>query len=255
MTIDPRAGGGRALAVAHRGDPVTHRENTLPAVRRAVDAGADLVEIDVKTTADGVSVVLHDDNLSRLWEVERDIRELTVHEVDAVGAAPGEGSMRIPRLQQVLRAVSGTSVGLLIDMDSGEWAPAALSAVAQAASASEVRPTQVVWCGHVDALRAVRLADPNARIFLSWGEQLRDGMPSDDLLGELRPEAFNPHWEALGASVREWASDHGLALCCWTVDDRDTIATVLQEGADAVISNEVDLVVQEVARWNQTVAR
>lgn len=255
MTIDPPAGGGRALAVAHRGDPVTHRENTLPAVLRAIDAGADLVEIDVKTTADGVSVVLHDDNLARLWEVERDIRELTVHEVDAVGAAPSKGSTRIPRLQQVLQAVAGTGVGLLIDMDSGEWASAALSTVARAASASEVRPTQVVWCGHVDALRAVRLADPNARIFLSWGEQLRDGLPSDELVDELRPEAFNPHWEALGGSVRDWATDRGLALCCWTVDDRDTIATVLQEGADAVISNEVDLVVQEVARWNQAPAR
>ncbi|WP_374968774.1 glycerophosphodiester phosphodiesterase [Terrabacter sp. BE26] len=255
MTIDPRAGGGRALAVAHRGDPVTHRENTLQAVGRAIDAGADLVEIDVKTTADGVSVVLHDDNLARLWEVERDIRELTVHEVDAVGALPSGGSMRIPRLQQVLQAVAGTGVGLLIDMDSGEWASAALSTVTRAASAGEVRPTQVVWCGHIDALRAVRRADPNARIFLSWGEQLRDGLPSDELVAELRPEAFNPHWEAVGGPVRDWASDHGLALCCWTVDDPNTIATVLHEGADAVISNQVDLVVQEVARWNQTLAR
>jgi len=254
VTAHQRAGGGRALAVAHRGDPVTFRENTLPAIRRAVQAGADLIEVDVKTTADGVSVVLHDDSLLRLWGVDRDIRELTVAEVEAIGDGPCGEPHRIPRLEQVLRAVSGTGVGLLVDMDSQEWADAALSTVAWALAAGEVRATQVVWCGQVDALRAVRAADATARIFLSWGEELRDGLPPDGLVRELRPEAFNPHWVGVVEPVRAWARERGLALCCWTVDDRELMARVLQEGADAVISNQVDLVVQEVDRWNATVA-
>ena len=56
----------RPLAIAHRGDPIAHRENTTAAIRSALDCGADVVEIDVKTTEDGVSVVLHDDSLWRL---------------------------------------------------------------------------------------------------------------------------------------------------------------------------------------------
>uniref|UniRef100_UPI00061DC290 glycerophosphodiester phosphodiesterase family protein n=1 Tax=Kitasatospora aureofaciens TaxID=1894 RepID=UPI00061DC290 len=38
------------LAVAHRGDPYRHRENTLPSVESALAAGADAVEVDVQLT-------------------------------------------------------------------------------------------------------------------------------------------------------------------------------------------------------------
>ena len=56
-----------ALAVAHRGDPYVHRENTLASVRSALRKGADAVEVDVRLTRDGVPVLLHDATLKRLW--------------------------------------------------------------------------------------------------------------------------------------------------------------------------------------------
>ena len=54
-------------AIAHRGEPVGHRENTLPAFEAAVALGADMVEIDLRRTRDGAIVVLHDQTLERLW--------------------------------------------------------------------------------------------------------------------------------------------------------------------------------------------
>ncbi|MBK8435082.1 MAG: glycerophosphodiester phosphodiesterase [Austwickia sp.] len=53
--------------VAHRGDSAAYRENTLAAFRSAIACGADRIELDVRTTADGVSVVLHDLTLLRVW--------------------------------------------------------------------------------------------------------------------------------------------------------------------------------------------
>lgn len=63
------ASGAGALAIAHRGDPVRHRENTLPAIAAAVEQGADLVEIDVRLTGDGTVVLLHDETLEHLWGI------------------------------------------------------------------------------------------------------------------------------------------------------------------------------------------
>src|SRR5699024_9214407 len=54
----------RPLACAHRGDSARERENTLPAIRSAIDYGADYVEIDVRLSADGQVVVLHDPTLA-----------------------------------------------------------------------------------------------------------------------------------------------------------------------------------------------
>ncbi|GAA1882180.1 glycerophosphodiester phosphodiesterase [Lapillicoccus jejuensis] len=250
----PRVGQGRALAVGHRGDPVAHRENTLPAVRAAIEAGVDLVEVDLKTSADGVSVLLHDDRLTRLWELDRGVRELTAAELADLGGPtdrPGVGEAPyVPRLEQALRLLTGTSCGMLLDLTSAEWVPAALDTVRAAVAGGTVRPDQVAWCGGVDALRLVREADDTARVFLTWGEELRTGLPDDALVEELRPESFNPHWQGVVPRVREWCDERGLGLSCWTVDDRETVRRVLEEGAGSVTSNRVPQVVAEVAAWN-----
>ena len=226
------------LAIAHRGDPISFRENTVPAIRAAIDAGVDIVEIDVKTTSDGVSVVLHDNSLTRLWEVDRDIRTMTAAEVSAVGAgSPVE--LRIPTLEQVLRLFAGTGTAVLIDMDGGEWAAAARYAVQQVVDAGHLRATQVIWCGDTDGMREVRAADRAARIFLSWGEEARGGPPGDELVEALRPEAFNPHWTAVEAGGRDWARSKGLALSCWTVDEAEDMRRLVEGGVDAMISNQI----------------
>ncbi len=233
---DPVAGAlGRPLAIAHRGDPIPLRENTVPSIRSAVAVGADIVEIDVKTTLDGVSVVLHDDSLVRLWGLDRDIRTMTAAEVADVG----EGTTRIPTLAEVLDLFSGTDCAVMVDMDSGEYAAAAQAVVRRAVSTGVVRPTQVVWCGHVEGMQQVRAADPEARIFLSWGEAALDGPPSDALVGQLRPEAFNPYWRVLELGGRDWAAARGIPVSCWTVDDPAVMRQVVAAGVDAMISNDI----------------
>lgn len=195
------------------------------------------MEIDVKTTSDGVSVVLHDDSLLRLWGVDRDVRTMTAAEVEAVG---------VPTLAEVLALFAGRSAAVMVDMDSGEWAAAARTEAHRAVSSGRLRATQVLWCGDVDGMREIRAADPEARIFLSWGEQALGGPPADTLVDALRPEAFNPHWQVLESGGREWAVSRGIPLSCWTVDDADVLARLLDDGVDALISNDIRALVAAV---------
>ena len=69
--------GRGVVAVAHQGDPYRATENTLPSFRSAIAAGADAVELDVRATADGVPVVVHDPTLRRLWGHDRPVATLT----------------------------------------------------------------------------------------------------------------------------------------------------------------------------------
>ena len=50
----------RVAVIAHRGEHRAHPENTLPAFQAAIDAGADFFELDVRTTADGRLILMHD---------------------------------------------------------------------------------------------------------------------------------------------------------------------------------------------------
>ena len=53
------------LNIAHRGDSINAPENTLPAFELAIEAGATAVEMDLRCTADGHVVVLHDKSIDR----------------------------------------------------------------------------------------------------------------------------------------------------------------------------------------------
>ena len=53
------------LSIAHRGVPVMHRENTIESVTAAIDAGAEMVEIDVPVTRAGARMILHDAAFTR----------------------------------------------------------------------------------------------------------------------------------------------------------------------------------------------
>jgi glycerophosphoryl diester phosphodiesterase len=102
---------------AHRGGAALAPENTLEAFRQAVDAwGADLLEMDVRVTADGELVVIHDATVERTTEGAGPVAELTWAELrrldagfrfrDATGEASFAGrGVRVPRFEDVLTAL------------------------------------------------------------------------------------------------------------------------------------------------------
>ncbi|NOG48448.1 MAG: hypothetical protein HND48_02615 [Chloroflexi bacterium] len=59
----------RVLRIAHRGASAHAQENSANAIRIAAELGSDLVEVDVRVTADGVPVISHDDSLNRVYGV------------------------------------------------------------------------------------------------------------------------------------------------------------------------------------------
>jgi glycerophosphoryl diester phosphodiesterase len=82
-------GAGRPLVVAHRGASIEAPENTIEAFERAVDAGADAVEFDVRITADGSAVVMHDPDVDRTTDGQGRCRDMTLAEVKALRIARG----------------------------------------------------------------------------------------------------------------------------------------------------------------------
>lgn len=95
--------------VAHRGNAAEFPENTLPALRSALELGARHIEFDVQLTADHVPIVLHDSNLKRTGGVELDVLERNWDELaqTSVGEPARFGTQyaqaKLPTLSQVLQ--------------------------------------------------------------------------------------------------------------------------------------------------------
>jgi glycerophosphoryl diester phosphodiesterase len=99
----------RPIVIAHRGDKSFAPENTLAAFKLAAEKGADAIEFDVKLTADGQVIVLHDQKVDRTTNGTGNVSRLTsaaLQELDA-GAWFSEQfrGERIPKLEEVFETV------------------------------------------------------------------------------------------------------------------------------------------------------
>ncbi len=221
-------------AIAHRGDPSAARENTLPSFAAAAAAGADWVELDLRRTRDGAIVVLHDQTLERLWGLDASVGDLDADEVTALG----QGGERIPTLGHVLAAVE---LPLMVDFTRREVVEGALSAVRAAGALARAQ----FVTGNVPALQLLRGLSARARIGLTWTEGTE---PPLALLAELGAECWNP-WSGL-VTAEGVAAVHtaGLLVSCWTVDEEEEMARVVEAGVDAVVSNRIGELVRFLGR-------
>lgn len=216
----------RPRACAHRGDSNRYRENTLPAIRSAIAKGAEFVEVDVRVTADGSVVLLHDPTLERLWGMPLPLADVEYSRLCALG----DRDHRPPLLAEALELFENTGSTLLIDMDAADPAEAAYRVVAHSS-------ISIAWCGHIDGMRTVRALDPLARIWMPWNEARSP--VAEDIAG-LSPDYLNSDFRWTTQAMVEDIHALGCKVAVWTVDHEPTMRWCLRIGADSVTSDRLD---------------
>jgi len=102
---------GKTLVIGHRGAPAYAPENTMVSFEKALDLGADLLELDVQLSRDGELVVMHDADVSRTTDGQGRIAELTLAQIRRLDAGAWFGAdfrgQRVPLLSEVLAWARG----------------------------------------------------------------------------------------------------------------------------------------------------
>ncbi len=116
----------RPLIIAHRGYRAKYPENTLVAFQAAIDAGADMLELDVLLTKDRKMVVIHDESLDRTTNGQGMVSDYTLSDLKALDAgswfdARFKGE-RLPTLEEVLDLMKG-QVFLNIEVKRSAYEP------------------------------------------------------------------------------------------------------------------------------------
>ncbi|MEU9773934.1 MULTISPECIES: glycerophosphodiester phosphodiesterase [unclassified Streptomyces] len=218
----------QVTVVGHRGDPYRFRENTLPSLQAAFERGADQVEVDVRLTRDRVPVLLHDATLERLWGHERTLARLTAAELREL---TGGG---VPTLPEALEAADGRR--LLLDLPGeidGRTARTVVGAVREAGAEDSV-----AYCAGTSAMLAVRAADPEAEISLTWTTL---APPRPVVLEAVRPRLLNYRFGLLGPELVERVHAQGLLVSAWTADTRRSMRRLVGCGVDSVTTNRPDV--------------
>jgi len=109
----------KVVAISHRGEHLRHPENTMPAFQEAIRAGADFIEVDVRTSSDGKLVLSHDATVNRCTNGEGPVAQMTFDQLEALDAGikmgPEFAGTRIPTFDQVLDLARG-KIGIYVDV-------------------------------------------------------------------------------------------------------------------------------------------
>ncbi len=144
------------MVISHRGEHLAHPENTLPAFEAAIEAGADFFELDVRTSADGRLVLMHDGTLNRTTNGKGKVRELTFEQIRAVDAGAKFDARfagtRVPTFEEGLDLARG-KIGVYVDCK--DLSPADLVAALKKTG----MPEHVVIYGEPGFLKGVLALD------------------------------------------------------------------------------------------------
>jgi len=222
------------LNIAHRGASGTFPENTLSAFRAAIDAGADMCELDVQLTRDGNVVVIHDDTVDRTTDGNGEVAKLSLEEIKRLdaGAKFKGGALkdeRIPTLDEVFALTTG-KCGLNIELKGA----GVETQVAQIMQARNAFSDSIVSSFDWEYLKKIQQLHFNIRIAL-----LAEEKPVDLMMNAvaMRAHAINPRWDMVTADLCKAAHERGLKVYTWTVDADARMRALAECGVDGIMTN------------------
>ncbi|HEY7427998.1 MAG TPA: glycerophosphodiester phosphodiesterase [Gemmataceae bacterium] len=243
----PRRLASRPLvqATAHRGHSHAAPENTLAAIRKAIESGADYAEVDVQQTADGVVVLLHDRDLKRVAGDPRRLGELPYDEVRKLDVGswfdPSFAGERVPTLAEAINLSRGR---IKLNIELKFYGPDRRLGreVAHLVREQHFESDCLVTSFNYDVLQEMKQQNPQARTGLIIAHALGD-------VSRLEVEALSVRADWLSDKVLRAAHRLGKEVHVWTVNDARRMAQLMKRGVDNIITDDPDLLIQVRSEW------
>jgi len=230
------------LNIAHRGASALAPDNTMAGFEKAVELGADAIELDLHVSQDGELVVIHDDTLDRTTDGSGPVHQRSLGELMRLDAGRwfGEGfaGQRIPRLAEVLDRFAGR-VPLALEIKAGStFFPGIEEKVVSALRQRAVIDQAAVASFDHYALRRLKEIEPTIRT-----AALLVGRPVSlsALAGLAKADGLALEASFVTKTEVEACRAAGLQLVVWVVNDPAQMRHFIKLGVDGIITDRPDL--------------
>ena len=228
---------------AHRGASGYAPENTLAAFQKAVDLGADGVELDIQLTKDDQIVVIHDETIDRTSDGKGWVKDYTLEELRAFNynrTKPEYKHADIPTMREVFELLKPTGLFINIEIKTGVVFYEKIEEKILALTKEMGMEDRVCYSSfnHYTVTRIHELK-PDAEVGFLYADGPID-MPSYGVkhgVNALHPALYNLQYDGFVKECKE----KGLKLNVWTVNERPYMEMCCQYGVDAIITNYPDI--------------
>ncbi|TXT54322.1 MAG: hypothetical protein BAJATHORv1_70022 [Candidatus Thorarchaeota archaeon] len=258
MTDNPLISPSRPLIMGHRGNPSAAPENTLEAIKAAVDIGVDFIETDIRLTSDDRIVLFHDDTLERITG-EADVvsnytlDDLLSFDMGALYTPDGETypfkdkGYKIATLEKSLSMFPDMKFNLDIKDDIDDFPQILIDLLIRHGAKNRV----VIGSFHSQQVERVRGIDSEIMTSAHPGEVKRFVLGMKAHLDRFLVK--NPRYFALQVPMQsgrikviskrfiDAAHNRGVAVHVWTINEAETMNELIDLGIDGIFTDEPQL--------------
>jgi glycerophosphoryl diester phosphodiesterase len=252
----------KVLNIAHRGGRRIRPEHTLLAYDQALADGADILELDVHETSDGVLVVMHDDTVDRTTDCTGAIKEMTLAELRECDAGyeftdddgqtyPYRGTgLVVPTLVEVFEGYLDTAFVIEIKQDT----PSIVDHFVEVVREHQVEDKMVGAAFSDDVLEELRIAAPEiptsmgvTETFQFWGYSFEELDPAYDPPGEFlqvppQYDLGNRIVDVLHPGFVPRAHELDMYVHVWTINEEEEMRFLIETyEVDGIITDDPPL--------------
>ena len=227
----------KVLNIAHRGASGVAPENTISAFKKAIDLGADMIELDVHQSKDGEVVVIHSKKLHHTTSGKGLVEDWTLKELKKFDAgswfSPEFADEKIPTLREVIELAKG-KVGLNIEIKKGrKFYPEIEEKIVKLLEEYDLIEPCIVSSFHIKYTKRIRELNP----YIAIGKLLVLSVfsPKEDILMDVN--AIHPYWLMVSKRLVEGAHRDHLRVNVWTVNNTNIMRRLIEIGVDGILTN------------------
>ena len=236
----------RSDVVAHRGFSAVAPENTLAAIREAIQAGANGCEFDVYGCRDGTVVLMHDKTVDRTTNGVGLVKDLSLEQLQQLDAGswkdPKYADERIPTLAEALKLLKGTDCQPVIEIKAEGISKQVVEEVRELKMVDEV----AVIAFSQKIVREIRTLEP--KLACAWlCSKTLEGNPAQQAdwlearVRECKAELLDLHFSMLSPELIAELKRRDLGIWCWTVNEAVVMRALQQWGVDSITTDRPDL--------------
>lgn len=231
--------GKKIMVVAHRGGSGYAPENTLASMKKAIELGAEMSELDVQETADGKLIILHDRSLKRTAGVDKNIWETKYSELKGLDVGSWFSNKYknepVPTLQEIIDLVKGKmklNIELKTNGHEKKLAERTLKVVLDNNFLDQVIFTSFKF----DEIRTIRRLNKKAKVGYLFGK-----LPQDVDVFKEDVDLLSANYKTVNEEFMKKARNSGKEVVVWTVNKPADMKRMIALGVDAIITNYPDV--------------
>lgn len=232
----------RVLRIAHRGASAYAQEGSSSSIQKAAELGSDMVEVDIRMTADGVPVIAHDADLKRVFGVDALISDLTLDELNALVPPDREPILTFEAMAALCRELN---LGLYLDIK--DINAAGMQLVVESLRRHNLMSYSIFGSFRPDFLAEIKHSTPDAVTSILFASPHVDPVAlaqavSADYVHPCFERFEQPHTLIDGEWMKR-VRGAGLGVVCWHEERPPEIAALQRLGVDGICSDMPELLV------------